>query len=178
MTLRPARPFSPDTPFARAPELFTPAPLLLTEGEAAWFQTRSGDRLRLGFLPRAAPAPASALTHSPARGTVLLSTGRSEPIEKYAETAADLAARGFDVVLHEWAGQGLSGRYLAALLRAHVPGGAARMLANTAEALRALCPLLPGPWMAVAHSMGGGLTALALAQGGRHGLPRRFCARP
>ena len=92
-------------------------------------------------------------------------------LEKYAETAGELAARGFDVVTHEWAGQGLSGRYLTDPMRAHVVGGARRMLANLDEVLTALTPLLPGPWIALGHSMGGGLTALALARG-----ERRFAA--
>ncbi len=160
-------------PFANAPSVFSPAPLVtlgpddpLVGAAAAWFHTISGDRLRLGYLPPAAPG----------RGSVLLSTGRSESIEKYGEVAADLAARGFGVVLHEWAGQGLSGRYLDDRLRAHVVGGADRMLANLDDLLTALHPLLPGPWIAVAHSMGGGLTALALTQGERRFQAAVLCA--
>ncbi|HRJ62099.1 MAG TPA: alpha/beta hydrolase, partial [Azospirillaceae bacterium] len=44
-----------------------------------------------------------------ARGGVAVLPGRCEPIEKYAETAADLAARGFDVLVAEWRAHGLSG---------------------------------------------------------------------
>ncbi len=153
------------SPFA-AP-LFTPAPWHGADGfEAAFLQTRAGDRLRIGYLPPVAPE----------RGTVLLSCGRSECIEKYAETATELAQRGFGVVLHEWAGQGLSGRYLPDALRAHVVGGYARMLANLDDLIAAVHGVLPAPWIAMGHSMGGGLTALALAQGESRFAAAVLCA--
>jgi alpha-beta hydrolase superfamily lysophospholipase len=40
------------------------------------------------------------------QGTVCVFTGRSEAIEKYFETIADLLARGFAVAAMDWRGQG------------------------------------------------------------------------
>jgi lysophospholipase len=44
------------------------------------------------------------------RGSVVVSPGRSEPIEKYFEVVQDLLDRGFVVLVHDWRGQGLSHR--------------------------------------------------------------------
>lgn len=50
-----------------------------------------------------------AVATKPTRAAAAVLPGRCEPIEKYAETAADLAARGFDVMVAEWRAHGLSG---------------------------------------------------------------------
>jgi alpha-beta hydrolase superfamily lysophospholipase len=42
----------------------------------------------------------------PPRGSVVVSPGRSEPIEKYFEVVQDLLDRGFVVLVHDWRGQG------------------------------------------------------------------------
>ncbi|GBC61695.1 alpha/beta hydrolase [Desulfonema ishimotonii] len=47
------------------------------------------------------------------QGSVILTSGRSEFMEKYLETIADLNQRGFDVYSFDWRGQGLSSRLLA-----------------------------------------------------------------
>ncbi len=54
------------------------------------------------------------------RGSVVLLGGRKEFLEKYAETAADLARRGFTVFSFDWRGQGLSGRRLPERLKGYV----------------------------------------------------------
>ena len=137
----------------------TAAPLLHVEGgppippggEAAFVRARSGDRLRTAVW-----APAAS-----ACGSVVLSPGRTETIEKYGEVVGELLARGFAVVCHDWVGQGLSDRLHRDPLRGHVRGGAGRFLSGLADVLAAHEARLPRPWIGLGHSMGGGLTALA-----------------
>jgi lysophospholipase len=127
----------------------------LPEGTARWLIARSGHRLRVAVF-----APSGA-----ARGSVVLSPGRTEPIEKYGEVAAELCERGFVVLLHDWAGQGLSGRFQGDPLRGDIVGGWQVLLADYADILDTHAAQLPQPWLAMGHSMGGGLTALALSEG-------------
>ena len=129
-----------------------PAP---PDATAEWVQV---GRARL----RAALFPAS----DPARGSVVLSPGRTEPIEKYLEVVAELRGRGFAVLAHDWFGQGLSTRPLKDPLRGHAVSWR-RFLAEFRALLDAFEGRLPRPWIALGHSMGGGLTALALAEGER-----------
>lgn len=75
-----------------------PAPKV---GAAEWFTGAGGVRLRAALFP--APKPV---------GSVVISSGRTEFIEKYLEVAAELVARGFTVLIHDWRGQGLSQRLL------------------------------------------------------------------
>ncbi len=98
------------------------------------------------------------------RGSVILSTGRTEPIEKYGEVVADLTSRGFVVLTHDWAGQGLSERFLDDGLRGDVDGGWRAFLSDYQDIISAHSNELPRPWIAMAHSMGGALTALALTE--------------
>ena len=120
---------------------------------AAW--VRRG-RLRL----RTALAPAQ----GPTRGSVVLSPGRTEPIEKYFEVVGDLTRRGFVVLVHDWAGQGLSDRLHPDSLRGHADSWRG-FLQDYAAVIDAYTARLPKPWLALGHSMGGGLTALALGEG-------------
>jgi len=140
-----------------------PAPLLATDlnpvppGAAAeWVSGVGGRRLRAA---RFAPAAA-------ARGSVILSGGRTEPIEKYFETATELTERGYVVLAHDWRGQGLSERLLEEPLRGHA-GRYADFVEDLAALSGAFQARLPEPWIAVGHSMGGCLTALVLAMGER-----------
>ena len=127
---------------------------MLPAGDAEWVTARSGRRLRAAkFAP-----PES-------RGSVVLSTGRTEPLEKYGEVISDLVARGFTVLAHDWAGQGLSERFSADRMQGDVIGGANAFLGDFRDLLDAFEQDLPRPWFAVAHSMGAALTALALADG-------------
>lgn len=127
----------------------------MSAAKAAWLLTNSNERIRFAVVPPAAEP----------RGSVILSPGRSEPIEKYGETASELAAKGFVVLIHEWAGQGLSGRYHRDSLRSHAVGGWERPLAHYRDLLDHAAGELPKPWIGVGHSMGGALIALALAEG-------------
>ncbi len=100
------------------------------------------------------------------RGSVVLSPGRTEPIEKYFEVVEELRGRGFTVLVHDWFGQGLSTRPLRDPLRGHALSWR-RFLQDFRAVLDAFERRLPRPWIAMGHSMGGGLTALALAEGER-----------
>jgi lysophospholipase len=128
---------------------------LVPEGTAQWLLARPGHRLRVAVF-----APSGA-----ARGSVVLSPGRTEPIEKYGEVTSELLRRGFVVLIHDWAGQGLSGRFLLDPLRGDVVGGWQALLADYIDILDVYAEQLPQPWLALGHSMGGGLTALALSEG-------------
>ena len=112
-----------------------------------------GVRLRAALFPVAS-----------ARGSVVLSPGRTEPIEKYYEVVEELRARGFTVLVHDWRGHGLSQRLTADPLRGQGSPWPA-YLEDFRRVLDAFEARLPGPWIALGHSMGGGLTALALVGG-------------
>lgn len=101
------------------------------------------------------------------RGTVLLLQGRREFIEKYYETIADLLERGFAVATLDWRGQGLSDRLLPDRQRGHAADFAdfvsdmAQFVAWVRGAsARGRCP---GPFLILAHSMGGHVAARYLA---------------
>lgn len=138
-----------------------PAPLIATaeapipEGARAyWYEGAGGARLRAMIAPSSGPA----------RGAVVLSPGRTEAIEKYFEVTAELQARGFFVLVHDWRGQGLSHRLLPDRLKGHADDIADflhdfRRLLDGAEAR------LPRPWILLGHSMGAALNALSLQAG-------------
>jgi lysophospholipase len=138
-----------------------PAPLIATPeapvpegGRAFWLEGAGGVRLRAAVFP----------SDGPARGSVVVSPGRTEPIEKYFEVVGELQARGFFVLVHDWRGQGLSHRLLPDRLKGHADGHD-DFLEDFRRLLLFAEPQLPRPWIALGHSMGGALTALALAEG-------------
>lgn len=142
-------------PFTDAVRLIaTPDAPIPPGGGAEWFAGVGGERMRAAlFAPKGKP-----------RGSVVLSTGRSEYIEKYFETISELLARDFVVLAHDWRGQGLSHRILPERMRGHADGfddlvGDFRLM------LEHFQDRLPRPWIAMAHSMGGCLTVLALTRG-------------
>ena len=125
-------------------------------GAAEWFTGAGQARLRAALFT----APGAS------RGSVVVSPGRSEPIEKYFEVVEVLSARGFTVLVHDWRGQGLSQRLLADRLLGHAMGYG-DFLADYGALIGAFEARLPKPWIALGHSMGGCLTSLALARGER-----------
>jgi lysophospholipase len=136
-------------------------PLIAVEGGpvpqgmiAAWATGAGGVKLRVALL--APPGKA--------RGSVIVSPGRTESLEKYFETAGDLAARGWCVLIHDWRGQGLSQRLLHDRLRGHADGFD-DFAADYAAILDLYQDRLPKPWVMVGHSMGGCLNLLTLARG-------------
>lgn len=138
-----------------APLLSTPDALVPPGGAAEWFAGADGARLRAALFP-----PAGA-----ARGSVVLSPGRTEPIEKYFEAVSRLNKAGFVVLVHDWRGQGLSKR-LSKDDRGHASGWR-DFLTDYDALLAAFEAHLPKPWIALGHSMGGCLTLLALSDGER-----------
>ena len=122
---------------------------------ASWVMAKDGVRLRVGWFP-AQGAP---------RGSVVLSTGRTESIEKYFEVIQDFTSRGFVVLCHDWRGQGLSQRLVAKDPMKGEAQGWRPFLSDLHVILAEFSDDLPKPWLAVGHSMGGGLTLLALAEG-------------
>lgn len=138
----------------RAPLVSIPEAPAPDHGTAEWFVGADGATLRAAsFFPEGKP-----------RGSVIVSPGRSEPIEKYYEVVADLLARGFAVLVHDWRGQGLSVRALPDRLRGHARGFKP-FLGDYTALLNIFENRLPKPWIALGHSMGGCLTTLALAHG-------------
>lgn len=122
-------------------------------GRAVWLKADDGVRLRVAVWPTGT------------RGTVLIFPGRTEPVEKYGRTAADLARRGFASVAVDWRGQGLSDRLIPSAMIGHV-GRFLDYQRDLDAVLNALPGLgLPGPLSMLAHSMGGTIALRALVRG-------------
>jgi alpha-beta hydrolase superfamily lysophospholipase len=119
-----------------------------------WYEGAGGARLRAAAFPALGAA----------RGSVVLSGGRTEPIEKYFEVIGELQGRGFAVLAHDWRGQGLSQRLLPDRHKGHADGHA-DFLEDLRLLLAETSDELPRPWIALGHSMGGALSALAAVRG-------------
>jgi len=122
--------------------------------EPVWLTARDGVRLRAVLYPLETP-----------RGTVVLSPGRTEPVEKYHDVISDLLGRGFSVLAHDWRGQGLSDRLSPDDPRKGHARGWRPFIDDYRLILATFQDRLPRPWIAMGHSMGGGLTLLALTEG-------------
>lgn len=123
-------------------------------GAAHWADTSDGKRVRVGHWPLAG-----------AKGTVLLFPGRTEYIEKYGTTAAELAARGLATITIDWRGQGLADRLLPDPLVGHV-AAFSDYQKDVAALMRAARELhLPRPFFLLAHSMGGCIGLRAVMEG-------------
>ncbi|NNE54190.1 MAG: alpha/beta hydrolase [Sulfitobacter sp.] len=123
-------------------------------GVAHWAVTSDGKRIRVGHWPLAG-----------AKGTVLLFPGRTEYIEKYGTTAAELAARGLGTIAVDWRGQGLADRLLDDPLVGHVESFTDYQK-DVAALMRSARELgLPRPYFLLAHSMGGCIGLRAVMEG-------------
>lgn len=123
-------------------------------GVGEWYRGAGGLRLRLGYWQ----------PEGTARGTVFVSPGRTEPIEKYYEVVGDLLARGFAVVIHDWRGQGLSARLMPDRLKGHARSES-EYLDDYQRLLDAFEDRAPKPWLMIGHSMGAALNLATLVQG-------------
>ena len=125
--------------------------------QAVWIQSVDGKRLRVGHYP--------AGRDETVRGTVLLFPGRTEYVEKYGRTAADLAAGGYHTVTIDWRGQGLSERLLDDPRTGHIH--VFDDYQRDADALVAWAESrgLPKPWHLIGHSMGGCIGLRSLMNG-------------
>lgn len=121
---------------------------------AWWIETVDGLRLRIAHFPA-----------EQARGTVLLFPGRTEYVEKYGRTAADLAAGGYHVLAIDWRGQGLADRMLDEPMAGHVAvfEDYQHDVAAVMECVEALN--LPKPLHLIGHSMGGCIGLRAVIDG-------------
>jgi pimeloyl-ACP methyl ester carboxylesterase len=128
--------------------------------------TADGIRLRAAHWPAIDPTP---------RGTVLILQGRTEFIEKYFETVADLLKRGFAVVAFDWRSQGRSQRLAKG--RCHVESFADYDRDLDAIMRQVVLPDCPQPLFALAHSMGA-LAALRAARDGRVRFDRMVLLAP
>ncbi|MCE8009799.1 alpha/beta hydrolase [Aestuariivita sp.] len=123
-------------------------------GAAYWTTAADGVRVRVGAWPMEG-----------AQGTLLLMPGRTEFIEKYANTAGELALRNYAMMAIDWRGQGLADRLLPDRRVGHVHSfpdyqhDVAAMIA-VAEALE-----MPRPWHVLGHSMGGAIALRAVIDG-------------
>lgn len=128
---------------------------LETRAKTYFVNSKDGIRLRvLLALPK---------THTP-RGTILFCPGRTEFIEKYWESVADLTSRGFCVLMMDPRGQGLSDRILPDKLRSYIDSFQtyADDLADITTQFEAF---LPRPHIAMGHSMGGTVVLHAVLSG-------------
>ena len=113
-----------------------------------------GVRIRVGHWP---------VTN--AKGTVLIFPGRTEYIEKYGRTAAELTKRGYASVAIDWRGQGLADRLLENRAVGHVEVFEDYQLdiKITLSHMKRLG--LPEPYHLLGHSMGGCIGLRALYDG-------------
>lgn len=117
-----------------------------------YFQGFDGRKLRYGRFPAVA---------RPLKGTVIMLSGRNECIEKYFETARNLAERGFTSATFDWRGQGGSERLLRDPQRGHV-----RDFQDYVKDLdrffeEVVLPDCRGPYYVLAHSTGSLIALLA-----------------
>ncbi len=123
------------------------------DGRAVWLQA-DGARIRAVLWGAQAP-----------RGTVFLFPGRTEYIEKYGRSAADLAAAGYATVSVDWRGQGLSNRVMKDPMVGHVSDFAEFQADFAALLAFARGQGLPEPYYLMAHSMGGCIGLRSLMDG-------------
>ena len=151
-----------------APLVSIPEAPVPPRAAAHWLTAGDGVRLRCALFPA---------EESP-RGSVVLSPGRTEPIENYYEVVRELNGRGFTVLVHDWRGQGLSQRLVGADRMTGHASGWRPFLADYKLLLDRFRDRLPGPRIAFGHSMGGGLTLLAVTELGHHDFSAVMLSAP
>ena len=122
-----------------------PVPAALEPRLKTYFIDNNGVRLRVMLATAVADNP---------RGSIIFSPGRTEFIEKYFETTADLIQRGFNVLIVDPRGQGLSQRMLDDRLKSYIKSFQV-YADDLAFAVEEFAPLLPRPHIGMGHSMGG-----------------------
>lgn len=105
-------------------------------------------------------------TRGPRRGTVCIFQGRSEFIEKYFETIADLRRRGFAVAIMDWRGQGGSDRPIDDPRKGHIDDFAEYDRDIRQFMREVVLPDCPPPYIALGHSMGSHIVLRNIAQPG------------
>ncbi len=123
-------------------------------GRAVWLSASDGVRIRVGLWAEGAP-----------NGTVILLPGRTEYVEKYGRSAADLVARGYATLAVDWRGQGLADRLQDDRMSGHVDDFDAYQRDLDAVFAFARATGLPEPYYLMAHSMGGCIGLRGLMRG-------------
>ena len=113
-----------------------------------------GTRLRIGHWPSAGGPDKR----------VVLCHGRTEFLEKYAETIGELNARGFDVWSMDWRGQGASDRALKNSHKGHIDRFES-YLTDLTWFFDTIIGPSNGKTFLMAHSMGGHITLRAILEG-------------
>jgi lysophospholipase len=98
------------------------------------------------------------------RGSVIISPGRSEFIEKHVTTALDLVVRGFNVLIVDQRGQGWSDRLTANPMAGHMDSFALAA-EHLGLAIAAAGDRLTRPHILLGHSMGGNIGLEGLLSG-------------
>lgn len=117
-----------------------------------------GARLRIGHWP-----PAAGENHG-ANRRIVLCHGRTEFLEKYAETIHELTARGFEVWSMDWRGQGGSARALKNPHKGHIDRFET-YLDDLSWFFDNIAGPATGETVLMAHSMGGHITLRAVLEG-------------
>jgi lysophospholipase len=99
------------------------------------------------------------------RGSILFQTGRGDMIEKWFESLAHWHNQGWAITGFDWRGQGGSGRLLPDPTTGHIEDFRT-WTADLAEFWAHWKAQMPGPRVAVGHSMGGHLVLRSLIEGG------------
>ena len=123
-------------------------------GRAVWLQASDGVRIRAGIW-----------VEGGTKGTVILLPGRTEYVEKYGRSAADLATRGYAMLAVDWRGQGLADRLQDDRMSGHVDDFDAYQRDLDAVFAFAREAGLPEPYYLMAHSMGGCIGLRGLMRG-------------
>ncbi|MBB4657584.1 alpha/beta hydrolase [Parvularcula dongshanensis] len=137
--------------------------------QAAYVEAEDGARLRVVHypLPRGRRR----------RGAVLLMPGWSEFAEKYAEVAGELHERGFAVLVCDPRGQGYSQRLQDGDMRGHVTDFRV-FVSDLTACFEALKAREAGPYVLMAHSMGGLIALEWLVEGQGQGLAGAALSAP
>jgi lysophospholipase len=98
------------------------------------------------------------------RGSILFVPGRGDAYEKYLETLADWAGKGWRVTAADWRGQAGSGRLGTDEVTGHIDDFAT-WVGDLAQFWAEWRAQTPAPHVLVGHSMGGHLVLRALAEG-------------
>jgi lysophospholipase len=105
-------------------------------------------------------------TRGPRRGTVCIFQGRTEFIEKYFETIADLRRRGFAVAIMDWRGQGGSDRPVGDPRKGHIEDFSEYDRDLRQFMREIVLPDCPPPYVALGHSMGSHIILRNIARPG------------
>ena len=132
-----------------------PLPKALEPRMQTYFISRGELRLRVMLASSPVKEP---------RGSIIFSPGRTEFIEKYLETATDFIDRGFNVLIVDPRGQGLSSRILEDKMKSYVDSFQ-DYADDLAFATHELSSYLPKPHIVMGHSMGGTIALQAVLSG-------------